>query len=240
VAALDLLHRLRREHDSPLWLNVAAVIHGTNLDELPRLARWVADRGYGNLLLQPIVPPFWSNHDRDWLRRSPLWPHDPAHVAAVLDELIALRRDGHPIDNDEAQLRGMKHYFADGPLPRSADDTETAEASGEARPPALPRGAGRLRELTDDDATPLPPIDPARLPAGVHPTDRADRCLIGHKVLNINPRGEVRLCHDMPPVGNLRHQTLRQIWTSPRAAELRDHIARCHEPCYLLNCNWCD
>ncbi|MCK6527930.1 radical SAM protein [Myxococcota bacterium] len=82
-------------------------------------------------------------------------------------------------------------------------------------------------------------LDVATAPPGVLP-ERIDRCQVGWRSANINHVGDVRLCHDMPPVGNINRASLRQIWRGERARLVRELIAHCHEGCYLLACNFCD
>ncbi len=271
VRAVRLVDEARRELGRSIYINVQATISSANIGELPALARWVADEGFGQLLLQPIAPPFWSRYDRAWLMRSDLWPRDTAAVQAMLDEIIDLKRQGLPIDNSVEHLEGMRDYF--GWAPPEGDETlvdeDLAGDAGEPRPldddhladlRELRVTRGRRPSLDDGDdearldakyfaerdaAGELGPkrlfdaLDIEQLPSDVRP-ERIDRCSIGLKVLNINHIGDVRLCHDMPPIGNLAHASLYEIWTSRRAALVRELIAHCHEGCYLLNCNFCD
>ena len=266
LRALQLLNDYRRIHETSLSINVAAVVSAYNYAELCAMAHWVRASGYGNLLLQPIVPPFWSNHDRGWLMRSDLWPRDLEAVHRAVDGLIRIKEAGGAIDNSAEQLQGMKDYFSWAPPPEeevvhdeafAADCDLLDDASGD--PPRLEMmpsertadqgydearwGEGYVQgDVQIGETGPkqiLAALDLADAPAGIRP-ERIDRCHIGWKVLNINHVGDVRLCHDMPPIGNLNRASLAEIWTSPRAMRMRELIAHCHEGCYLLNCNFCD
>ena len=165
------------------------------------------------------------------------------------------------------QLEGMREYFAWAPPVGEEPVVDAAFVGGGAElktlaegnrevPPMVVLGADRsaaeskvpwghgyvVGDPSAGEMGPraiLPVLDVRDAGPGVLP-ERIDRCRIGHKVLNINSYGDVRLCHDMPAVGNLTRQSLREIWTSPRANQLRELIAHCHEGCYLLNCNFCD
>ncbi|MDP7110387.1 MAG: radical SAM protein, partial [Myxococcota bacterium] len=206
VRAIQLLDEARRRHGARMYINAAAVVAGFNVHELPALAAWVADSGADNLLLQPVMPPFWSTHDHGWLVASELWPRDRETTDEAIDALVAIKRDGGPIDNGVEQLEGIRRYF---------DEAATGE-------PLV------------DPALAVTPAPPGELPT------RIDRCEIGRKSINVNHLGDVRICHEMPPVGNLTEQTLYEAWSSPQANRVRELIARCHRDCYLLNCNYCD
>ena len=266
VRAIRLLDEARRRHGARMFINAAAVVADFNLHQLPELAAWACDNGADNLLLQPVMPPFWSSHDRAWLMRSELWPQDLDTVNRVVDALAAIKRSGGPIDNAVEQLEGMRDYFSWAPpaghrpvvddpfadVPTALPELDVADAEL----PTLEALASRESD-TDDwgreylQGAPDPgEIGAKRLLATLDPSldapgvdervERIDRCEIGRKSLNINHRGDVRICHDMPPIGDLTRGGLYDIWTSPPADRVRDLIAHCHEGCYLLNCNYCD
>ena len=269
LRAIEFLDFYRRKHDRQLFINAAAVVSAWNYAELCAMAHWARARGFGNLLLQPIVPPFWSTHDRGWLMRSDLWPRDIEGVHRALDGLIRIKRADGAVDNAVEQLQGMKDYFSWAPPAHEEAVVDEAFAGEGAEP--LPFAEPTADELKLEPMKPqregdqgfdeakwgdgyvhgdhkysemgpkqsLSALDLEEAPGGVKP-ERLDRCQIGWKVLNINHVGDVRLCHDMPPIGNLNRQSLYEIWTSPRAMQMRELIAHCHEGCYLLNCNFCD
>ena len=270
VRAARLLHRFRTEHGRQTYINLQATITAYNVHELPALARWIREEGIGQLLLQPLAAPFWSSHDRAWLMRSDLWPRDTAAVEAVLDELIQMKRDGWPIDNSVEHIQGIREFYGWAPPPGSETLVDedfvgelgqlaTMEGEGAVTVDEVPRERQAPADEDTTDATRLDArylagvdrngdlgpkqlfaaLDINEVPADVRP-ERIDRCSIGWKVLNINHLGDVRLCHDMPPIGNINRNPLREIWTSPRASCVRELIAHCHEGCFLLNCNYCD
>lgn len=260
VEAIRLLDEARRRHGARMYINAAAVVAGFNMHELPALADWVASSGADNLLLQPVMPPFWSTHDRDWLIRSELWPRDTDAVNRTIDALVATKQAGGPIDNEVAQLQGMRDYFAatwtgqpvvDEPFvdgahgPTALDDSESDVPSVDPVEAAPDEDWGREYLLGAPDPGEigarrwLTTLDPDSADPGDLPP-RIDRCEIGRKSINVNHLGDIRICHEMPPIGNLTRHTLYQAWTSPRADAVRELIARCHQGCYLLNCNYCD
>jgi MoaA/NifB/PqqE/SkfB family radical SAM enzyme len=63
-------------------------------------------------------------------------------------------------------------------------------------------------------------------------------CKVGERSMFIEPNGDCRLCWIMPPIGNIRRQTLMDIWlSSPRTREVRRRMAACTINCHaLLNC----
>ncbi len=259
VRAIRLLDEARRRHGARMYINAAAVVAGFNVHELPALAHWVTGSGADNLLLQPVMPPFWSTHDHDWLVASELWPRDPEAVDAALDSLVEIKRGGGPIDNGVEQLEGMRAYFAeraagpprvDTPFASSSDrpaDLADTEAAVPGIEPLEDAGDDWGSEYLLDAPDPgeigarrwLSTLDPDGASAGDLPP-RIDRCEIGRKSINVNHLGDIRICHEMPPVGNLTRHTLYEAWTSERARRVRELIARCHQGCYLLNCNYCD
>ncbi len=266
VRAIEFFDYYRRKHDRALFINAAAVVSSFNYAELCAMAHWADARGFGNLLLQPIVPPFWSTHDRGWLMRSELWPRDIEAVHRAIDGLIRVKRADGAIDNSVEQLEGMKDYFSWAPPHGEEVVLDEAFAASQALLDGSEGDLPALREIPSQRQTDqgfdedrwgegyvhgdakysemgpkqiLAALDLEDAPTGVKP-DRIDRCEIGWKVLNINHVGDVRLCHDMPPIGNINRASLAEIWTSPRAMQMRELIAHCHEGCYLLNCNFCD
>lgn len=64
------------------------------------------------------------------------------------------------------------------------------------------------------------------------------------KNLIINPDGNVQLCFNMmteltdgKPIGNVRHHTLKELWTSQFAGEMRDVMSVCGLSCGMLTCH---
>ena len=90
------------------------------------------------------------------------------------------------------------------------------------------------------------PIDnsPAQLQAIKHyfadPADfcRRFQCLSGDKNFIIKNNGDVLLCWNLPPVGNILHGSPEKIWNSPEAQHRREQIARCTRTCRILSCHF--
>ena len=64
------------------------------------------------------------------------------------------------------------------------------------------------------------------------------RCLVGETNLAISPYGDVRLCYQMDPVGNVTEAMPSEIWTNDTAAFRRDIINQCNRSCSIMNCNF--
>ena len=63
-------------------------------------------------------------------------------------------------------------------------------------------------------------------------------CLVGLVNLGIGPRGDARLCHRLPPLGNVLEDTPRNLWRSHAARDRREQVARCSRGCKILNCSF--
>lgn len=107
----EAIHYLR-ERDKRMVLGVANVIMEDNYRDSPHLVRWALEQGVDRVLFQPLQPNFASEeHDRDWHKKNPHWVRDPDALERVIDELLAMKRDGLPIWNDVNQLQVFKAYF---------------------------------------------------------------------------------------------------------------------------------
>ncbi|NTU90615.1 MAG: radical SAM protein [Chlorobiaceae bacterium] len=60
-------------------------------------------------------------------------------------------------------------------------------------------------------------------------------CRIGLQQLYILPDGEVKLCPQLPGIGNIFTRSAREIWKNPRARVIRDASIRCKRHC-LFTC----
>jgi MoaA/NifB/PqqE/SkfB family radical SAM enzyme len=61
--------------------------------------------------------------------------------------------------------------------------------------------------------------------------DRPAPCRIGHTHLYLSVKGNIHLCWEYPPIGNIAKDSIRERWTSDDAEKLRARIARCTKPC---------
>jgi len=109
---LQTLNRIRRERRLNLSILLKTVIMDQNLDSVCDIAHFAHERGL-EVFYQPIEQNYNTSEDLRWFEHSPTWPKDPAHAIAVVEKLIALKRQGLPIANSAAQLEVMIPYFRD-------------------------------------------------------------------------------------------------------------------------------
>ena len=60
-------------------------------------------------------------------------------------------------------------------------------------------------------------------------------CLVGLRNLWIETDGNVRLCYDYPVIGNVKDQSVREIWYGEKAEKIRKQTLNCDKLC-LLTC----
>jgi len=71
--------------------------------------------------------------------------------------------------------------------------------------------------------------------------DRFNRevtCVSGDKNFIINTNGDVHLCWNLPPVGNVLKNSPESIWNSRIAGERRRDIKKCKRTCRISNCHF--
>lgn len=71
---------------------------------------------------------------------------------------------------------------------------------------------------------------------GEKPDNLARVCTVSLRNFFIQPNGDVQFCHDWPPIGNLRHQSAKEIWYGDHAEKLRQDSIHCEKQC-LVNCS---
>jgi MoaA/NifB/PqqE/SkfB family radical SAM enzyme len=70
---------------------------------------------------------------------------------------------------------------------------------------------------------------------------RPDRCNFDEAVLNVSSNGNVHLCWDMEPIGNIKTSSIKEIWDSDKAMEIRQRIKGCKKNCEpMINCYYGD
>lgn len=64
-------------------------------------------------------------------------------------------------------------------------------------------------------------------------------CKAGHSDIAFDPRGNIRLCYFLEPVGHIDEpRDLAAIWNGAMALRRRYEVSRCPRACNLLNCNF--
>ena len=61
-----------------------------------------------------------------------------------------------------------------------------------------------------------------------------------YRNIHILPNGDVKICLHKQPIGNIKTHTLKQLWYSKQAKEMRNQIKKCNSTCKILNCNFSD
>ncbi len=63
-------------------------------------------------------------------------------------------------------------------------------------------------------------------------------CDVGRTNFAIDPYGDVRLCFNMEPVGNIKNILPEEIWVNEKSEKCRQKTKTCKMYCRLLNCNF--
>lgn len=62
-------------------------------------------------------------------------------------------------------------------------------------------------------------------------------CSLGDSIVNVNSRGDIYLCWQMSPIGNIRTHRLKDIWYSESTEKIRNNIVTCKKNCAeMVNC----
>jgi len=65
---------------------------------------------------------------------------------------------------------------------------------------------------------------------------KPNKCHLGN-ILRIDTSGDVLLCGEMGPIGNIRQSSIQQTWYSQKADAVKEQIYNCNKNCHLLvNC----
>ncbi len=64
------------------------------------------------------------------------------------------------------------------------------------------------------------------------------KCDVGSTNYAIDPYGDVRLCFNMQPVGNIKESKPEEIWVNTKAQTCRMMTKTCKMYCRMLNCNF--
>jgi MoaA/NifB/PqqE/SkfB family radical SAM enzyme len=62
-------------------------------------------------------------------------------------------------------------------------------------------------------------------------------CHLGYNSLSVNSSGDIFLCFDQPPIGNIMRDSISSVWLSARADAVRRRIGGCSQHCKsMINC----
>jgi MoaA/NifB/PqqE/SkfB family radical SAM enzyme len=163
--------RDRQGHDFPI--RIKPTVNALNFPSMTRLVEWTVSVGATSIDFEPLR--HWTQETREhlWIGSDAI---DDLHQA--IEDVIAMKRAGAPIETSEAKLRNFVPHF---------------------------RGEKVAPELTP--------------------------CRVGLRDFHIRCDGNVVVCWKYPPLGNIKHQTAREIWLGPRAQEIRRQTLACQVGC---------
>ena len=64
-----------------------------------------------------------------------------------------------------------------------------------------------------------------------------EACFVGLNNIMLNTTGDISLCYEMSPIGNILKGDPNKIWIGVKAQKIRKKISSCKRPCKLLPCN---
>jgi MoaA/NifB/PqqE/SkfB family radical SAM enzyme len=166
----------------------STVLFDENVGEVTDLVRFCHELGVDGMLFQPLARTFGLRRRTDtFFERH--FPRDPAAWDGAVDQLLAMKSAGAPIETAVNDLNWMRLYGRDPDF------------------------------------------------VGEQVCGSADRNMM------VDQMGRVQLCfrmHDLLGgrfLGNIREQSLRELWTADLAAEARGIMANCRQNCGMLNCH---
>ncbi len=66
---------------------------------------------------------------------------------------------------------------------------------------------------------------------------RETPCNLGNTIIHVNPKGEIYICCEMEPIGNINESDISEIWNSQQAENVREKIKLCKRNCAgMVNC----
>ena len=63
-------------------------------------------------------------------------------------------------------------------------------------------------------------------------------CHVCDNNFSVDPYGNVRICFNMEPIGNIKEQLPEYLWTNEKSRRCREFAKNCNRPCRLLVCNF--
>ncbi|MBN1699406.1 MAG: radical SAM protein [Spirochaetales bacterium] len=109
--AIDSLTRQKKRYNAHTTLILKTVISGANLHELADIIRFARDKHISGVYFQPIEQTFGDKPDKNWYKKSELWPDNMSDVKTVLKEVGRLKDEGYPVLNSGIHLNSMIDYF---------------------------------------------------------------------------------------------------------------------------------
>ncbi len=155
-----------------ILIGAQTVISGKNIDEIIDTIRFVKkDERFAHISFMAVTAPFFAPVENNWMSSeefSFLWPRDMQKVDTVIDEILALKKEGYPIANPASHFELFRAYFHD-PLKRKeeiacllGDYLVGINPAGDVRICCLMPPIGNIREKPLADILSAPAIDGMR------------------------------------------------------------------------------
>jgi MoaA/NifB/PqqE/SkfB family radical SAM enzyme len=109
---IETVKRVRRENKLKTIIRLKNVIMSHNLDGVCDVARFANQQGM-EVFFQPIEQNYNTPEDPLWWEHTDNWPRDTQKAVRVIEQLIAMKRQGFRIANSYEQLKVMIPYFRD-------------------------------------------------------------------------------------------------------------------------------
>jgi MoaA/NifB/PqqE/SkfB family radical SAM enzyme len=110
--SIATVRRVREQERLNTEILLKTVVMAQNLESVVEVTRFAADNGL-SVFYQPIEQNYNNAEDLRWFDHSPTWPSDTTKAIDVVEQLIAMKRQGLPITNSYDQLKVMIPYFRD-------------------------------------------------------------------------------------------------------------------------------
>lgn len=66
-------------------------------------------------------------------------------------------------------------------------------------------------------------------------------CHMYRDLINVSPFGDVNICNDMPPIGNIKQEgfEVENVWNSVQAEAVRESMRKCRKNCaFMVSCSY--
>ncbi len=170
------------------------------------------------------------------------WQRTYAAARRLIERKITVLLKTPLMESNSADYENMRELSESIGAQFTSDPNITATESSDQEPVGLRMSEATLHRFYNDV---LDPQVTEHLPSSTHRAIENPPCNAGHGTCFINPRGEVWPCGSLPlPVGDLRTQTFRSIWTASEDLQaVRDlrwaDISECNECPVRTYCNRC-
>lgn len=122
---IDLLLKARRDFRKNFRINIKTVITKANMASYPDLVRRFGKES--GVLITP--QPYLDDGDANGDGKEKFWIRDAAGLTAMVDEIVALKRQGYNVCASEDTLKGFIRYFQKGCEGKGANGSNKQQLS---------------------------------------------------------------------------------------------------------------